>query len=48
MKTIGDTAPADDLLAEIPDLAHPPGVWREVRHNTVHHINTTPGLPVSC
>ena len=48
MKTIGGTAPVDELFAEFPDLARPSGVRREVRHNTVHHINTTPGPPVSC
>ena len=48
VKTIRGTAPVDDLFAEFPDLARPSGVRREVRHNTVHHINTTPGPPVSC
>jgi len=47
VKTIRGTAPVDDLFAEFPDLARPSGVRREVRHNTVHHINT-PGPPVSC
>jgi len=47
VKTIGGTAPADDLFTEFPDLTRPSGIRREVRHNTVHHINTTPGPPVS-
>ena len=48
VKTIWGTAPVDDLFAEFPDLARPSGVRREVRHNTVHHINTIPGPLVSC
>jgi cleavage and polyadenylation specificity factor subunit 1 len=48
LKTIGGNAPVDDLFAEFPDLARPLGFRREVRHNTVHHVNTTPGPPVSC
>ena len=48
VKTTGGTAPGHDLFAEFPDLARPSGVWREVRHNTMYHINTTPGPPVSC
>jgi hypothetical protein len=48
VKTIGGTAPADDLFSEFPDLTRPSGVLREVRHNTVHHINTTTGPPVFC
>jgi hypothetical protein len=44
---IGDT-PIDSLLAEFADLTRPTGVQREVRHNTVHHIRTTPGPPVTC
>jgi hypothetical protein len=44
---IGDT-PIDSLLGEFPDLTRPAGVQREVRHNTVHHIRTTPGPPITC
>jgi hypothetical protein len=34
----------DSLLTEFADLTHPAGV----RHNTVHHIWSIPGLPVTC
>jgi hypothetical protein len=44
---IGDT-PIDSLLAEFPDVTCPAGVQRDVCHNTVHHIRTTPGPPVTC
>jgi cleavage and polyadenylation specificity factor subunit 1 len=48
VKTITDGTPIDSILAEFPDLTRPAGVQREVRHNTVHHIRTTPGSPVTC
>ena len=35
-------------FCRVPDLTRPSGVPREVRHNTIHHIKTTPGPPVSC
>jgi hypothetical protein len=44
---IGDT-PIDSLLAEFPDPTRPARMQREVRHNTVPHIRTTPGPPVAC
>ena len=37
----------DDIFTEFPDLTRPSGVQWEVRHNMVHHINMTPGPPVS-
>jgi hypothetical protein len=48
IKTIGISTPADKLFAECPDLTRPSGAPREVRYNTVHHIKTTLGPPVSC
>jgi len=48
LKTIGISTLTDDLLAEFPDLTCPSGVPRKVRHNTIHHIKTTPGPPVHC
>lgn len=36
------------VLAEFPEITHPPGVPRLVKHNTVHYIHTTDGPPVSC
>jgi hypothetical protein len=43
----GDTPP-DSLLEGFPDLTKPTGIHREVRHNTTHHICTTPSPPVAC
>jgi cleavage and polyadenylation specificity factor subunit 1 len=48
VKTISDSTPVDSLLGEFPDLTRPAGVQREARHNTVHHIRTVPGSPVTC
>ena len=38
----------DKLLLEFPALVKPSGVHREVQHNTMHYIRTTPGPPVAC
>lgn len=35
------------ILAEFPDITRPAGLPRTTPHNTVHHIRTTPGPPVS-
>jgi hypothetical protein len=35
------------LLSEFLDITRPTGTHRTVTHNTVHHIRTTPGPPVS-
>lgn len=36
------------ILAEFPELTRPAGTQHTPKHNTVHHIRTTPGPPVSC
>lgn len=36
------------ILEEFPELTRPAGTHRTIPHNTVHHIRTTPGPPVSC
>lgn len=36
------------ILEEFPEITRPTGVHRTVTHNTVHHIRTSPGPPVSC
>lgn len=35
------------LLSEFPEITRPAGTQRIIRHNTVHHIRTTPGPSVS-
>jgi cleavage and polyadenylation specificity factor subunit 1 len=47
-KTIVGGTTVDSLLAEFPDLTRPTGARREVRHNSVDHIRTVPGPPVTC
>lgn len=38
----------NDIFTKFPDIIRPPGVIRDVRHATLHHIRTTPGQPVHC
>jgi hypothetical protein len=47
IKVINTGTSVDALLFEFPDLIHPTGVQRDVRHNTVHHIRTPPCPPVT-
>lgn len=34
------------ILEQYPEITKPPGIHRIIKHNTVHHIKTTPGQPV--
>ena len=47
VKVIAGGTPID-LLKEFPELTTPTGLHADVRHNTVHHIRTTPDPPVAC
>jgi hypothetical protein len=46
VKSTGGGAPVDNLT-EFRARTRPTGIQREVRHDTVHHIRTTPGSPVT-
>lgn len=46
VKTVTGTSPYHKLLQQFPDITRPDGVKKEVRHATLHHINTTPGPPI--
>jgi hypothetical protein len=48
VKVISGGTSVDTLLSEFPDITRPTGVQCEMCHNTVHHIRTTPGPPVTC
>ena len=49
IKTVYGETVYHRLLAEFPDLIHPPAFgWEKIRHAVVHHIETTSGSPVSC
>jgi hypothetical protein len=48
VKVISGGSSVDTPLSEIPDLIRSTGVQRKVRHNTVHHIRTITGPPVTC
>ena len=43
-----ETSPYIDILNEYPLTTRPAGSPREVRHSTLHYIQTTPGPPASC
>ncbi|XP_045764373.1 uncharacterized protein LOC123869707 [Maniola jurtina] len=44
---VGET-PYHQILREFPEITRPPGIHSSAKHNTLHHIRTTPGPPVSC
>jgi cleavage and polyadenylation specificity factor subunit 1 len=48
VKITGGGTSVDTLLSEFPDLTHLTGLQREVHHNTIHHIWTSAGPPVTC
>ncbi|XP_072934950.1 uncharacterized protein [Epargyreus clarus] len=43
----GDTK-YNDILTDFIDITRPIGTQRTIPHNTIHHIRTTSGPPVSC
>lgn len=47
IKTIQDSSSYSSLLSEFPEVTHPPGLPRDIKHETIHHIRTTPGPPVT-
>lgn len=48
IKAISGNSEFHVILSKFPDLTKPSGIFRKVKHSTVHHINTTPGPPVFC
>jgi hypothetical protein len=48
VKTMGTDATTESPLVEFAEVTRPTGVHSEVRHNTTHHIRTTPGPPIAC
>lgn len=48
IKAISGNTDFHQLLSQYPDLIKPSGIFREVKHSTVHYIHTTPGPPVFC
>jgi len=48
VKVNAGNTPRNSILEEFPEFTIPTGIHREVRHNTTHHIRTTPGPPVAC
>ncbi|GBP80756.1 hypothetical protein EVAR_56602_1 [Eumeta japonica] len=48
VKVISGNSVYHNILAKYPQITRPPGIQRTSKHNTLHHIRTTPGPPVSC
>lgn len=48
IKTVVGTTRYHDLLQEYPEITRPVGVIKDIKHNTKHYIQTTPGSPVAC
>lgn len=48
VKTIVGESEYDRLLRKFPEITRPDGAPKIIKHNTKHHIQTTPGPPVSC
>lgn len=48
IKVVTGVSKYHTLLSEFPEITKPPGFPQTPKHNTVHHIRTTPGPPVSC
>lgn len=47
IKVIAGNSPYHGLLLQYPEITRPLGRAAQVKHNTRHHINTTPGPPAS-
>lgn len=48
VKAISGTTDFHNVLSKFPNLTKPPGIFREVKHSTMHYIHTTPGSPEFC
>jgi transposase InsO family protein len=48
VKVVTGTSKYHNILSEFQDITRPSGTPRTPKHNTVHHIRTTPGPPISC
>ena len=48
VKTLLGDSNYHTLLRQFPEITRPAGNEKVINHNTVHHIRTTPGPPVSC
>lgn len=48
VKVLAGDCKYNDILADFIDITRPAGTQRVIPHNTIHHIRTTPGPPVSC
>lgn len=42
-----DHSPFHKILSEFPEITKPPGIHRDIKHDTLHYIRTTDGPPVT-
>lgn len=47
VKIMSDDSKCHNILKKYPEITHPSGVQKQIKHNTVHFIKTIPGPPVS-
>lgn len=47
VKSVTGASEFHELLREFPEITRPPGMHLPYKHNTLHHIRTTPGPPVA-
>ena len=48
VKVVSGNSVYHDILTKYPEITRPSGIHHTPCHNTVHHIKTTPGPPISC
>lgn len=48
IKVVSGDSEFHELLREFPEITRPAGKGSPSKHNTLHHIKTTPGPPVAC
>ncbi|KAL4148407.1 hypothetical protein QTP88_002660 [Uroleucon formosanum] len=48
IKSVANTSPWSAILVEFPDITCPTGLPGAIKHQTVHHILTSPGQPIAC
>ena len=48
IKSIAGGTKYHQILREFPEITRPAGIAHDIKHNTMHHIETTPGPPVTC
>lgn len=48
IRTVSSKNPFHTLLKKFPSLTNPVAPQKQIQHGTLHHIETTPGPPITC